>query len=579
MPGKEEMILMTESAGSLIEPSFQDAIEMIAAAEELPAQLKRHWTTSLRQFAKATDRPLKVIPARYSAVRNDLAKWHHVPSGLTSKTVMNHRSNTKRALLYLSQGKGIPEFGAPLTAEWEDLRAQVRDSLIRSRLSSFIRYCSANKISPQQVDETVVDKFVEYRNRCSKTADPAFRRLLARAWNANIRGIPNWPQRPLAEPPVKSAVDVQWEAFPKGPRRDVDKYLKGLTQIRKSRSGCHIKPLRPATIQARRAGLQAAARMAVKAGMPIQKLDSLKAMLRPMVAEGILDAYWQKNGDKPKLYTIDLARHFLAIAAETKCLDEKGCEQLHGIWRRLYEERPSEGLTDKNLAFLRNVLTPGVWGRVVKLPFAMMEEARRLRHAPVRAAVIAQKAVAIAILSVAPVRLANLTAIRLGPNLTKPDGPNSNYWLHFAPEDTKNTVRLQFVFKEYLTRLIDEYVQDFWPTLLRGRKEDYLFPGLREGAKGKISFSVQITKHIYKATGLKMTVHQFRHAAGAIILKNRPGEFELVRQILGHRSITTTMRCYVGLETIQASEIFTNMVVAEINQDLMTTEEDHDPVR
>jgi len=39
------------------------------------------------------------------------------------------------------------------------------------------------------------------------------------------------------------------------------------------------------------------------------------------------------------------------------------------------------------------------------------------------------------------------------------------------------------------------------------------------------------------------------------------------------------MRCYVGLETIQASEIFTNMVVAEINQDRMTTEEDHDPVR
>src|ERR1700726_4092978 len=46
----------------------------------------------LRQFAKASDRPLKVIPARYSAVRNDLAKWHHAPSGLTPKTVMNHRS-------------------------------------------------------------------------------------------------------------------------------------------------------------------------------------------------------------------------------------------------------------------------------------------------------------------------------------------------------------------------------------------------------------------------------------------------------------------------------------------------------
>jgi integrase len=163
----------------------------------------------------------------------------------------------------------------------------------------------------------------------------------------------------------------------------------------------------------------------------------------------------------------------------------------------------------------------------------------------------------------------NLTSIRLGVNLTKPDGPNSNYWLHFAPEHTKNNVRLQFVFKEYLTGLIDEYVQDFWPTLLRGRKEDYLFPGLRKGAKGKVSFSGQIKERIHKATGLQMTVHQFRHAAGAIILKNRPGEFELVRQILGHRRIATTMRCYVGLETIQASEIFTGMVVGEINQSLL----------
>jgi Phage integrase family len=563
---------MAENPG-LIEPSFQDAIAMIAASEELPESLQRHWTTSLRQFAKAADRPLEVIPARYSAVRNDLAKWHHAPSGLTPKTVMNHRSNVKRALLYLSREKGIPEHGAPLTAAWEALRAQVSDSLIRSRLSSFIRYCSANKISPQEVDDSVVDKFVEYRSRCSKPADDAFRRLLARAWNENIKNIPGWPKQRLAEPAIKSTVDIEWEEFPKGLRRDVDRSLKGLTKVRKY-SGRHIKPLRASTIRGRRAELQAAARMAVKAEIPIEEVDSLRSMLKPKIAEKILDAYWQKNGEKPKLYTIDLARRFLAIAKETKCLSDKECERLSEIWNCLNMERPEEGLTEKNLAFLEMVLTPGVWGRVLKLPFAMMEEARRQRHRPNRAAVLAQLAVAIAIESVAPVRLENLTSIRLGINLNKPGGPNSNYWLHFAPENVKNNVRLHFAFKPYLTQLIDEYVRDFWPTLLRGRNEHYLFPGLRDGAKGKISFSVQISRHINNAAGLKMTVHQFRHAAGAIILKNRPGEFELVRQILGHRSIETTMRCYVGLESIQASEIFTDMVVTEINEELLG--DDHD---
>jgi len=563
---------MPGNAG-LIEPSLDDAIEMIAASTELPNQTKRHWMTSVRQFAKVEDRPLGMIPARYSAVRNDLAKWHHVPAGLTPKTVMNHRSNVKSALLWLAQEKGIPEHGAPLSAEWEALRAQVKDPLHRSRLSSFIRFCSANNMTPP-VDEVVVDKFMDYRARCGKPADAAFRRLLARAWNANVGTVPGWPKGRLEEPPVKSAVEIDWEEFHKGLKRDVDKYEDGLTRVRKGRTGRHIKPLRPATIRARRAELQAAARMAVKIGIPIEKLDSLRSMLNPKVAEKVLDSYWQKNGDQPKVYTINLARRFVAIAKETKCLTDRDCERLQDMWRRLYDERPAEGLTNKNLEFLRKVLTPGVWSRVLKLPMAMMAEARRCQqHAPIRAAVIAQMAVAIAILAVAPVRLANLTSIRLGTNLQKPDGPDSDYWLNFTPEDTKNNVRLEFVFKEYLTRLIDEYLRDYWPTLLRGRKEDYLFPGFRDGAKGKISFSVQISKRIYKATGLKMTVHQFRHAAGVIILKNRPGEFELVRQILGHRSIATTMRCYVGLETIQASEIFTTMVMDEIGANLTDPDE------
>ena len=563
---------MAENQG-LIEPSLDDAIQMIAASTEIPNQTKRHWMTSVRQFAKVVDRPLEVIPARYSAVRNDLANWHHVPSGLTPKTVINHRSNVKGMLLWLGREKGVPEHGAPLSAEWEELRALVKDPLHRSRLSSFMRFCSANNITPL-VDEVVVDRFMDYRTRCGKPADAAFRRLLARAWNANIATIPGWPKRRLEEPPVKSAVEIDWEQFHKGLRRDVDRYEDSLKRVRKSRSGRHIKPLRPTTLRARRAELHAAARMAVKVGVRIEKLDSLRSMLKPSVAEKILDAYWERNGIKPRLYTVYLARRFVAIAKETKCLGDADCERLSEMWRRLYDERPAEGLTNKNLEFLRKVLTPGVWGRVLKLPMAMMAEARRCQqHAPIRAAVIAQMAVAIAILAVAPVRLANLTSIRLGTNLQKPDGPDSDYWLHFTPEDTKNNVRLEFVFKEYLTQLIDEYVRDYWPTLLRGRKEDYLFPGLRDGAKGKISFSVQITKRIYKATGLKMTVHQFRHAAGAIILKNRPGEFELVRQILGHRSIATTMRCYVGLETIQASEIFTNMIMDEIDDNLTGPDE------
>jgi integrase len=241
--------------------------------------------------------------------------------------------------------------------------------------------------------------------------------------------------------------------------------------------------------------------------------------------------------------------------------------------RQTLEDHRRDGLTDKNIAFIRQVLTSGVWSRVVQLPQAMMAIARAERaYAPVRSAVTAQLAVAIAILSVAPVRLANLTAIKLGFNLIKPDGPDSSYWLVFPDFDVKNRVKLQFPLEQCLTRLIDEYVHDFRPTLLRGRNEDWLFPGQRSGAKGKISFSGQITDRIYKGTGLRMTVHQFRHAAGALVLARRPSEYELVRQLLGHRNVETTINSYIGLESIQASEIYGRIVLEHMGDGLEAAE-------
>src|SRR6266403_1598860 len=93
---------------------------------------------------------------------------------------------------------------------------------------------------------------------------------------------------------------------------------------------------------------------------------------------------------------------------------------------------------------------------------------------------------------------------------------------------------------------------------MRGSNADWLFPGEAGEHKEKISFSSQIVDRVEKSTGLRITVHQF--LAGALILKHRPGEYELVRRLLGHKSVQTTIKFYLELETTQASEIFTDIV-------------------
>jgi integrase len=215
------------------------------------------------------------------------------------------------------------------------------------------------------------------------------------------------------------------------------------------------------------------------------------------------------------------------------------------------------------MQLVRQVMTEGVWSDVVSLPYVLMAEAQSLKyHAPVKAAVTAQLAVAIAILSVAPVRLANLVSIQLDHNLIKPGGFNTPYWLKFPRYDVKNHLDLDFKFDDKLTNLVDLYIQEFRSSLLRGRNACLLFPGEDGQAKTAKTLSEQITERILKATGLRITVHQFRHATAAIHLKHRPGEYETVRRFLGHKNIQTTINFYCGLQTIHATEALARIVHA-----------------
>src|SRR5262249_31407479 len=208
------------------------------------------------------------------------------------------KSRGEGALLWLVQEKDVPEHGAPLSPCWNALWREIGNTRARYRLSSLIRYCSANSLAPADIDEAVVDRLMDYRRRCGMRADGAFRRVMAPAWNSNIGVVRGWPARRLVEPPAKKQVELDWESFPEGLQRDIDGYLESLTRIRRSPTGRRIRPLKQTTITTRRAELVAAARMAVKSGVPLDELKSLGALLAPEVAEKILDAYWCRNGEE-----------------------------------------------------------------------------------------------------------------------------------------------------------------------------------------------------------------------------------------------------------------------------------------
>ena len=549
---------------ALLEPSFADLIAAIEQAPELPGERRRHWVCSLRQIAKWLDRPAAVIPARPPSVRFSVGQLHHARVGVTAKTLANHKANVRAALRWFGKEHDLPQHGARLSADW----ARFCDGLekrIRDRLCNFMRYCSARGIGPAAVDDKIFAEYWRYRTATTaRASNNTARRFMVRAWNACADAIDNWSLRLLTEPPIKVA-EPAWDAFPKRLRTDIEGYLAGLAQVHRTLKGNRIQPCCPATIAMRRAELVAMARMAVRLGVPIESLTALGALLQPDVVERVVDAYWQKNGEEPNTSTIDLGKKLLRIARETSCLDQVAIERLDEM-RVTLEQHRREGLTSKNLQLVRQVLTDGVWSEVVSLPTVLMQQARLAKdHAPIKAAIAAQLAAAVATLSFAPIRLGNLSKIGLGQNLIKPGGLNTPYWLVFPNYDVKNRVDLNFKFDQPLTDLIDEYAHEFRPTLLRGANTSWLFPGEAGQPKHSLQFSKQITARIQKATGLRITVHQFRHAAAAIYLKHRPGDYETVRRLLGHRDIQTTVRFYCGLQTMEATEQFGRLIRQQIN--------------
>src|SRR5262249_59147842 len=104
-----------------------------------------------------------------------------------------------------------------------------------------------------------------------------------------------WPARGLTEPAVKALTELPWSEFPEGFRRDVDQYLRGLTQVRKGRTGRRIRPLKASTIRTRRVELAAAARMAVKTGVAIGDLSSFAAPVSPEVVGQNFNAHFANN--------------------------------------------------------------------------------------------------------------------------------------------------------------------------------------------------------------------------------------------------------------------------------------------
>lgn len=152
-----------------------------------------------------------------------------------------------------------------------------------------------------------------------------------------------------------------------------------------------------------------------------------------------------------------------------------------------------------------------------------------------------------AILLHAPIRSRNTVSIEVGIHLILPPIRGSACLL-FPAAETKNSVDLEFTLPADATQLLRIYVEQILPYFGRGRATNFLFPGLRNKKKGAGSLGLQILDRIQDKVGVVLNQHAFRHLIACLYLRRCPGQYEVVRILLGHKSVATTHKYYCGLE-------------------------------
>jgi hypothetical protein len=380
---------------------------------ELPERQRQELSSAIRTVARVLGGEPANIVADPAALRRRLETIAPEAQGISRGRLANVRSLLHKGLALMRPmmpGRSVQ----PILPEWEVVAAKLAFNL-RVRLLPMLRFLSERRKKPSDVTLGDLEAYREailnnrLRRRPEKTWDG-----LTWAWNACQRNVEGWPAIAIERASRRKIYVMPWSTFPAPFKQDVDRFLDRLAGRDLSDDG-PTRPARNATLQKRQYQLRIAGSALVHRGQDAQTIRSIADLLSFERYQEILRFFLDRHGGQtsPQIGQLaaalkDIARHWVKVDAAT-------LERFKRIAARL--AIPRRGMTTKNRERLRpfdNAETVAVF---LGLPKRIRREVEANKHNPLRNAVLAQMAAAIALLQAAPIRLKNLTHLDVEANL------------------------------------------------------------------------------------------------------------------------------------------------------------------
>jgi integrase len=418
-------------------------------------------------------------------------------------------------------------------------------------LLRFARFCSALAIPPPGVNDSVFEGFLTELEAGSLVRNPAYvHRQAVWAWNKACRTAQSFPGRPVTPAQVgRTPQGFAWEKLPSSFLADYAAWEKWGAVHDPYDEHARGKALKASTLMIRRNHARSAVNMAIAQGTPPEELRCLADLVAPSLVKSVLRGFHAKHGGTPNAYVSSMATTLVILAKEWVKVPESQLSELKRLRSKI--SKLDSGLTQKNKNTLLRLDSPEALGRLQDLPqklwvFAQSPKCPKKRRLP-----LAQIALMLELLLNVPLRLANVASLTFGRHISWPAGAKGKAWLLIPGTETKTGQPFEAELGVELMRMLKIYRDKIVPKFT-GSRYDAIFIDVRGRQKRATTIADLFTATTREHLGFPITPHQMRHIAAEFLLDAEPGAFELLKQLLGHTNLKSTVSFYAGRDTSRA---------------------------
>lgn len=552
---------MKDLSSSVIPPAtLNDVLDRLSLSDDIAKHDAKEMASAVNAVAKFSGLPASSVVVNVIELRKVLETAQPRRLKISARRLGNIRSLFVRALVLAGLPVEPLRLAAPLSVAWADLMARLSSPNDSNALTRFSQWCSQRGIEPGAVNDEVLAAYRDaLLNRSFVKNAEKLVQNLTRSWNRSVDVVSGWPKAELTVVSRRQVFILQVDTFPESFQKDLDAWCERL-------AGSDLldeqpfKPLRPVSVAWNRDHAVRCASALVHEGWDPSEIIDLSVLVQPDHVKLILRWFLARSDNKPTRQTHHVSGVLLAIGRHWANLNDSQLDRLKAICGKCRVK--SAGMTKKNRDTLRLFDDERLTRDLLYLPDTLMRRALSKTEVSKRDAYLASQALAIAILTNAPIRIENLANIDIARNIVRQSNSRSqSVSLYFPAEGVKNDLEIELPLAPETARLLHTYLAKAWPVLAAAECRD-LFPGKNGTKRSKVGFGMAIAKTAERELGVRVSPHQFRHIAGYLYLKQRPGDFETVRVLLGHKTLQTTIQFYAGMEISAAVQQFEEVVFA-----------------